>query len=58
MVFARVARRAGIDPAGVVPYLLRHSVVSLLIDAGAPIEEVADLLGDDPDRLPPLPPPR
>lgn len=50
-VFARVARRAGIDPAGVVPYLLRHSAVSLLIDAGAPIEEVADLLGDDPQTI-------
>jgi len=50
-VFARVARGAGIDPAGVVPYLLRHSAVSLLIDAGAPIEEVADLLGDDPQTI-------
>jgi hypothetical protein len=32
-------------------YLLRHSAVSLLIDAGAGIEEVADLIGDDPRTL-------
>ena len=50
-VFARVAREAGIDAAGAVPYTLRHSAVSLLLDAGAPIEEVADLLGDDPQTL-------
>ncbi len=50
-VFARVARRAGIDPDGVVPYLLRHSAVSLLLDAGSPIEEVADLLGDNPQTV-------
>jgi site-specific recombinase XerD len=34
-----------------VPYLLRHSAVSLLLDAGAAIEEVADLLGDDPQTV-------
>ncbi len=34
-----------------MPYLLRHSAVSLLIYAGAPIEEVADLLGDDPQAV-------
>lgn len=50
-VFTRVAKNAGLDPTGVVPYLLRHSAVSLLLDAGAPIEEVADLLGDDPQTL-------
>jgi integrase len=50
-VFTRVASNAGIEPTGVVPYLLRHSAVSLLLDAGAPIEEVADLLGDDPQTL-------
>ena len=50
-VFARVARQAGLDPTGVVPYLLRHSAVSLLLDAGAPIEEVADLLGDNPQTV-------
>jgi integrase len=47
--FQRVAKRAGLD-AG-FPYLLRHTAVSLLIDAGAGIEEVADLLGDDPRTL-------
>ena len=50
-VFTRVARNAGVDTKGAVPYLLRHSAVSLLLDAGAPIEEVADLLGDDPQTL-------
>lgn len=33
------------------PYLLPHTAVSLLIDSGAGIEEVADLLGDDPRTL-------
>jgi integrase len=46
-----VAKNAGLEPTGMVPYLLRHSAVSLLLDAGAPIEEVADLLGDDPQTL-------
>ena len=50
-VFTRVATNAGIDDKGAVPYLLRRSAVSLLLDAGAPIEEVADLLGDDPQTL-------
>jgi integrase len=47
--FRRVAARAGLDAR--FPYLLRHTAVSLLIDAGAGIEEVADLLGDDPRTL-------
>ncbi len=50
-IFTRVAMNAGIEPTGAVPYLLRHSAVSLLLDVGAPIEEVADLLGDDPQTL-------
>lgn len=48
-VFGRVVSRAGVGDA--VPYLLRHSAASLLIDSGASIEEVADLLGDDPQTL-------
>lgn len=48
--FARWARRAGID-GNVVPYLVRHSAASLLLDAGASIEDAADLLGDDPQTL-------
>jgi integrase len=47
--FRRVATRAGLDAR--FPYLLRHTAVSLLIDAGAGIEEVADLPGDDPRTL-------
>jgi hypothetical protein len=30
---------------------MRHTVVSLLLDGGATIEEVADLTGDDPVTL-------
>ena len=48
-VFARIAKRAGLE--GGFPYLLRHTAVSLLLDDGASIEEVADLLGDDPRTL-------
>lgn len=48
-VFTRVAHRAGIT--GAIPYMLRHSAASLLLDSGASIEEVADLLGDDPQTL-------
>jgi integrase len=47
--FGRIAARAGLS--GGFPYLLRHTTVSLLIDAGLGIEEVADLLGDDPRTL-------
>jgi integrase len=46
---ARIASPAGLDAR--FPYLLRHTAVSLLIDDGASIEEVADLLGDDPRTL-------
>jgi integrase len=48
-LFTRLGRKAGIPDA--VPYLLRHTGVSLLIDNGASIEEVADLTGDDPRTL-------
>jgi integrase len=48
-VFARIAKAAGLT--GAFPYLLRHTTVSLLLDDGATIEEVADLLGDDPRTL-------
>jgi integrase len=48
-VFARIAKRAGLE--GAFPYLLRHTAVSLLLDDGGSIEEVADLLGDDPRTL-------
>jgi integrase len=48
-VFTRVAKGAGLDSG--FPYLLRHMCVSLLVDDGASIEQVADLLGDDPRTL-------
>lgn len=49
--FTRWKKRAGIDPKASPPYLMRHTAASLLIDAGATVEEVADLLGDDPATL-------
>jgi len=49
--FARVAKRAGIDSTNAPPYLMRHTAASLLVDNGATIEEVADLLGDHPETL-------
>jgi len=42
--FARIAKRAELEG---FPYLMRHTVVSLLLDGGASIDEVADLTGDD-----------
>ena len=48
-VFSRVAKKAGIE--GTVPYTLRHSAASLLVDSGVGLEAVADLLGDDPRTL-------
>ena len=47
--FRRFGQRAGIE--GSVPYLLRHTAASLMIDYGAGIEQVADVLGDDPRTL-------
>jgi integrase len=46
--FSRISKRAGLDG---FPYLMRHTVVSLLLDGGASIDEVADLTGDDPVTL-------
>jgi integrase len=40
---------AGIEK--VSPYVLRHSGASLMLDAGASLEEVADVLGDHPATL-------
>jgi len=43
---ALVATAAGID-GPVNPYTARHTAASLFIDAGASLDQVADLLGDD-----------
>lgn len=48
--FSKITDEAGLSGA-TFPYLLRHTAVSLLIDAGVSVEEVADLLGDDPRTL-------
>lgn len=42
----RVAQRAGLGP--VVPYQGRHTAATLLLEAGLSIEQVADVLGDQP----------
>ena len=47
-LYARIARKAGVSG---VPYTMRHSVVSLLLDNGASIDQVADLTGDNPVTL-------
>jgi len=47
--FRRIAKRAGIAEG--FPYLLRHSGASLMLHQGATIEDVADVLGDDPVTL-------
>src|SRR5271155_4256968 len=47
--FARIAKRAGLDVS--FPYILRHTAVSLFVDAGNSTDTVADMLGDDPLTL-------
>jgi integrase len=48
-LFGRLGRKTGLER--VIPYLMRHTGVSLLIDDGATIDQVADLTGDDPRTL-------
>jgi len=43
--FRRVAAAAGLDAADWTPRELRHSFVSVLSDAGVPIEQIARLVG-------------
>ena len=43
--YRKVVRRAGLDPKEWTPRELRHSFVSLLSDAGVPIEQIARLVG-------------
>jgi integrase len=43
--FRRVVKIAGLDPDEWTPRELRHSVVSLLSDSGARLEDIADLCG-------------
>jgi integrase len=43
--FRKVTAAAGLDPAEWTPRELRHSFVSLLSDAGVPVEKVARLVG-------------
>lgn len=47
--FDALTKSAGIK--GVTPYVLRHSGASLMLDNGANLEEVADVLGDHPATL-------
>lgn len=43
--FRRVLAEAGLDPKAWTPRELRHSFVSLMSDAGVPLEEIARLVG-------------
>jgi integrase len=43
--FRRVTAVAGLNPADWTPRELRHSFVSLLSDAGVPVEKIARLVG-------------
>jgi integrase len=43
--FRLVCQEAGLDPSEWTPRELRHSFVSLLSDAGVPVEEIARLVG-------------
>ena len=43
--FRAVLAAAGLDPADWTPRELRHSFVSLMSDAGVPIEKIARLVG-------------
>jgi integrase len=43
--FRKITAAAGLDPADWTPRELRHSFVSLLSDAGVPIEDIARLVG-------------
>ncbi len=47
--YRRIAKRAGLPPG--VPYELRHTAASLLLDEGKSVEEVADVLGDNPETV-------
>jgi site-specific recombinase XerD len=43
--FRKVTAAAGLNPADWTPRELRHSFVSLLSDAGVPVEKIARLVG-------------
>src|SRR5215472_1015707 len=43
--FRKVIEAAGLDPAAWTPRELRHSFVSLMSDAGVPVEHIARLVG-------------
>ncbi|HSS91400.1 MAG TPA: tyrosine-type recombinase/integrase [Streptosporangiaceae bacterium] len=43
--FRKVAGAAGLDPGAWTPRELRHSFVSLMSDAGVPVEHIARLVG-------------
>ncbi len=44
-MFRDICARAGLEPGEWTPRELRHSFVSLMSDAGVPLEEIARLVG-------------
>ena len=44
-MFRNICAKAGLDPGEWTPRELRHSFVSLMSDAGVPLEEIARLVG-------------
>jgi integrase-like protein len=50
--FRRVVEAAGLDPTAWTPRELRHGFVSLLSEAGVPLEQISRLVGHNGTRSP------